>query len=420
MANSRNNPRASFSPAVRKLLAQLLVHLKLAEKSFWEAGRIIIELKEIHKKEGHKRKLSTTIIAAQPQFKRWSRNRLDEIASTVAAYPPEIRDEDESFYVHECAKKAAKRTAIGASRHYGRKIPPAFKGHLKIVKSQKGKKAKDDTREITKIGIAIEREKYEPTRLAIVAKLSSANKKLLATMNEMEHEELLPKIVPATIKLVNLDPPYADYSKTKDGKLDHTSSCVNNDCDNPTRELAIATTIRALRLSVPLLVPNGVICLWQASTILRMEIVAVIEELGLFVWPTFVWNKGKAQMGDPSSGIMYSCEFCYVLTRKGEKPLRYHETDRGQVFDCPRGNQRASNFVETHLMEKPIEVSSELLNRFTATGDIVLDAFGCSASMCIAAQSMDRQWIYCESHPKNFRLGKSKMENHMIGEKKVG
>lgn len=130
--------------------------------------------------------------------------------------------------------------------------------------------------------------------------------------------------------------------------------------------------------------------------------------------PFIIWDKAHAQMGDSSTPVDYSTEVCYVITRRGQKPVGYGDGPRTQVIRVDRLVQRAENYEEIHLMQKPPAVNQEIVRRFSAPGDIIFDAFGCSASMCIAAHSLRRRWIYSESNAKNFALGKRNMENFLI------
>jgi DNA modification methylase/predicted metal-dependent hydrolase len=386
----------------RKLLESLRVNLDAAETSLWECGRIINELKDDY---GY----TTSELAAMFTQKR---NRLDELAKTARTFPEGKRQPSLSFYGHEVARISAVRAAKGVQKHCGEAIAPPYAKALELAAKQKATSGKHDRRDLIKALLTVERQKREPQRRAQVLKLSQANRKLVDTMHHKSCMEVLPSVAKASVRVVHLDPPYANYEKTSDGKLYKSSASVALDCDNDDRASAIKVTIDAMRLAVPLLVTNGVILLWQAARRLPTPIALAIDELGLMDWPFLLWDKGHAQLGSASHGVMYSTEVCYVLTRKGEEPIGLHCE---QVIRCSREYQAATNYEIVHLMQKSSTVNEDILRRFTDEEDTIVDAFGCSASMCIAAQKMKRRWIYTESNAKNFALGRRNMESLLLG-----
>lgn len=405
MTNTQTTVKAKTNDTNElRLLTSLRDNLVASENSLWAAGRDINDLRDSYG-------WTTKELA---KYFQQSRNRLDEIAATARAYPQGKRKPHLTFSAHEVARKAARRAAKGVAQHFGRAVEPNYTETLETVEKDVATKGKHAVRDAVKASITKERQRQEPQRRAMVAKLSKQNAKLLQQLHHMDCRALLPTIKPKTVKLIHLDPPYANYIKTEDGGLHKSSASSLVACDNDERTKARAATIEALRLSVPLLVPNGVICLWQAANVLPWEVGKVIEDLGLEVHPRIVWDKNNTVLGDPSMAVMFSCEDCYIITRKGEKPLSYIEGDRKQVIRYTRTHQSADAYEPRHLMEKPHLVNEEIVSRFTAEGDIIVDAFGCSASMSIAAEKLNRKWIYAESNAENHALGKRNMENYLL------
>jgi DNA methylase len=395
-------PQVNKEPKGREqqLLTDLRRHLENAEKSLWAAGRIINELK---RKYGY---LTKDLAHLFPQ----TANRLDEIAATVRAFPRSLRNKTLTFYAHEVARRAARRTAIGIRKHFGSQIDPPYERSLKLVDQTQHRNGVLAVQELTRTLLEEERIRREPHRRAKVARLSASNAGLLAQMHNEDCRAVMRRTARLSVKLLHVDAPYANYSKT-DGVLKRDTSASAFSCDNNSRVSAVDLVCDILRLADAVLVENGVIALWQASSGLPAALAKAIEDCGLIHHPFILWDRGFVQLGDPSMVVQYSSEVCYVLTRRSEQPLGHHAGERGQIIRTERRSRRASDFKETHLMEKPAAVNEELLRRFTSEGDIVLDACGCSASMCIAANRLSRRWIYCETNDENFSLGKRNMED---------
>lgn len=399
------NPKSN-DPAEMDLLNRLKDNLEGAEISLWRAGEIINQLKD-------KWRWTTKELA---HLFRQRANRLDELAKTARLIPEPMRRAGLTFSDHLVARKSAKAVSDELVRTG---VDPAARPDVALALSEM--MANPDLklgkgRRLTKHLIRRERQRREPERIALLQQLKESNRDKLRQMILGDCIAALPKLSTGTIALVHLDPPYADYRRTSDGKLDFGSRVGNFECDNNSREEAKEATISALWASLPLLKQNGVILLWQAAVGLQWEISKAIEELGLVHYPFLIWNKSSPQMGDPSTAVMFSAEVCYVLVRNGERPLGFDDSQkRSQVLDVPRQIQRAHQYLsEPFPFRKPEQINTEILERFTQPGDIVVDAFGGSGSFCEAAQKLNREWIYIESNPTNYQIGKRNLENLLL------
>ncbi|MGC4033115.1 MAG: hypothetical protein QM754_15540 [Tepidisphaeraceae bacterium] len=319
-----------------------------------------------------------------------------------------------TFYDHEVARRAAKRAAIGIRNHFGAEGDPPYERALALVRQCKHRHGVLAVQEITASLLGEERRRHEPKRRAIVARLSKANRTLLGRMHKADGREVLKRAEPQSIKLLHIDALYGNYSFNSNGVLKRDSSASAFDCDGNTRDEAVELVVDLLCLAKHALVTNGVIALWQASSGLPAMLAQAIEANDLIHHPFILWDRGFVQLGDPSMGVQYSSEVCYVLTRRGEQPLGGLGGERGQIIRTDRRVRRASDFNQTHLMEKPSAVNEELVQRFTSAGDTIFDACGCSASMCIAAERFGRRWIYCETNAENFALGLRNVEDFLV------
>jgi hypothetical protein len=82
-----------------------------------------------------------------------------------------------------------------------------------------------------------------------------------------------------SIKVLHIDPPYANYRRLANGSYSG-GSMTSTECDGSTGAEAIELTIDMLREWGPKLKPGGVLLLWQASGPLRQPIADAIEQHG--------------------------------------------------------------------------------------------------------------------------------------------
>jgi hypothetical protein len=246
----------SGSAEERELLQSLGRHLEQADRSLWEAGRIINELKT---------RYGYTTAELAPMFHQ-KRVRLDEIARTAKDAYESIRHPELTFSDHLEACRAARRAAIGARRHTGKYVAPDYEEAIQVAAAKKcgGKKF---VREVAKGIINLRRAEDEPRRLAEVQKLAQQNAALVDQMMHKDCRMVIPSIAMRSVRVLHLDPPYANYHKTKNGALHQVGSTTALDCDNNNREDATKAVVTALRLAAEheILTSYGVILLWQAS-----------------------------------------------------------------------------------------------------------------------------------------------------------
>jgi DNA modification methylase len=395
---SNESERLSSQPNEEETLLTRLGDLLRLDDDRWQVGDVINDLRA---------RYEWTFERLAERFD-YSRSRLIQFATVAAAFPPEARTVNVPFVIYEYGRLASERVAREVGLHTGVEVEPDFVGDLQFIadERERGQRLTDQR--------AVTAALAKRARPVINGKTSSAdaihqaqNAPWLNQCHNKPNAEVIAKLADASVKMFHFDPPFGVYRKITSGVLDVSTSVGLTDCDNNDRERAVAVTVEAIRAAVPKLVPNGVILLWQASSVIASPIASVIEELGLGGVPFIIWNKRRPKLGDGAEGIQYSTEVCYVLVREDEKPLQ-HDLDvpKGQVIDdIPPLNFRTENIIQHHQMEKPVALSERLLRQFSREGDIVVDGFGCSGSFCVAAQGLGRNWIYCESNLSNFHNG---------------
>lgn len=256
----------------------------------------------------------------------------------------------------------------------------------------------------------------------------------------------LATLKPKSVKVIHLDPPYADYRKVKgkgyvSGR--YATSAVQGCCANNFGKEALDLTCDAIRRASPALQDNGAMLLWQAGTRpLRIEIQQSIQSAGLEVAFELALDKcsndESTEAGQPGrfdEPYSIASEKLVVIKRKDADLVREdHGLPRGDIikpsfqikavekFEAEFGRpfyswsmkgktfsgrspsrQAFTEYLtgrrkigEAHEMQKHEETSLFLLMKHCIPGDIVVDLFGCSASFCIAAEQYGCDWHYCE------------------------
>lgn len=205
-----------------------------------------------------------------------------------------------------------------------------------------------------------------------------------------------------SIVLSHLDPPFADYEHTTDGRYTTKDFNKGIHCANNTRDDAIRVTVGAIKAYAPLLDrKRGVMLLWQSHKLIRPQIYQAIIDSGLTPYMPIFWRKINPKPTD-FGPFSPSVETCYVLTAPEAKLRNYDNSVRHQVMDYEPIKQIAG---VTHPFQKPIEMMAHFVSKLTLPGDSIADLFGCSGVLSIAAAQLGRRWTYIEEDPNNFKWG---------------
>ncbi len=159
----------------------------------------------------------------------------------------------------------------------------------------------------------------------------------------------------------------------------------------------------------PKLVIGGVLLLWQASGPLRSEISRAVEQYGWEVDTVVIWDKDNVQPGNFERPWSTQCEWLWILKQEGEELINHDNSPRGDIVRF-KPAFAAGTSSQLHTFEKPESLLRFLVSKHSFEGELIVDAFGCTGSMCAAALAMGRRWIYCESHRENYEIGAGRIE----------
>jgi DNA modification methylase len=217
-----------------------------------------------------------------------------------------------------------------------------------------------------------------------------------------------------TVKLVHLDPPYANYRHTADGAYNTAAAVTGRcECDNQSKDLALNVTLASIKAFAQKLTPDGVMILWQSAGTTRKEIIEVIEDSGLESRFEVIWAKPKSQPMNFNEPYGIDYEKYLVITHEGAKVEACENSSRSMVLGrCIGEDNQSINFqpiaqvpLDTHQFQKPLDLMQHLVKKHTYTGELVVDGFGCSGVMSIAAGLLGRRWHYVESNAANYAFG---------------
>jgi len=140
------------------------------------------------------------------------------------------------------------------------------------------------------------------------------------------------------------------------------------------------------------LTPSGHLMLWVDKYILCSCLNSLINKSTLRIVDMITWNKKRMGMGYRTRRCS---EHIVVLQRP---PIRakgiWQLHNIPDVWDEKIGSR-------THTHEKPIELQKRLIQATTCVGDLVVDPAAGSYSVLLAALSVDRHFVGCDTAGDN-------------------
>ena len=124
--------------------------------------------------------------------------------------------------------------------------------------------------------------------------------------------------------------------------------------------------------------------------------------------------------------LPYSKEYIEKMFKhKDERGVRYRLRGDKKYFENERGIPVGTNWTDIHSLQtitqakeitgyptqKPLKLLERIIRASTNKGDIVLDPFCGCATTCVAAETLERQWIGIDVSPKAYELVKERLNN---------
>ena len=125
---------------------------------------------------------------------------------------------------------------------------------------------------------------------------------------------------------------------------------------------------------------------------------------GLFsIKNVIIWHKPGGGIGDLEHSLSTDYEMA-LIAHKGQCKIRGKRD--GSVWGC----NKVPPLNMVHPTEKPTALMGRLIEKFTDPGAVVLDPFGGSGAVFVAAEGLGRRWFGCELEPKYCAIANKRIE----------
>ena len=244
--------------------------------------------------------------------------------------------------------------------------------------------------------------------------------KLRSRIVHSSWEEVLPKLKPRSVGLVFTDAPYEQkyLSQVPGDTRWNSRGKSQNKFDRPMKgDHPGGVYWDGLLYEVNRVLKNNAFLVIHASHALMLNLrPGIFADHGFKLQGCITWRKGSAIGGNLTSAMKRSAEPVLYLS-KGTPKLNPIEVERNGEwvkrdridevldwqFSLPR-DERCG--VPT---QKPVALCEQVINLMSRPGDLVLDPFAGSGSICLAARNLGRRYIGVECDLNPFRIMKSRM-----------
>ena len=202
----------------------------------------------------------------------------------------------------------------------------------------------------------------------------------------------IPSIRDESIKLTLIDPPY--------GVSFNRIGCHDQRILNDTRPESLQLLNKFAELVYPKMADNSYVIVFCPDLYVGDFIHAFTRQN--FVYSRqCVWKKNNHSQGDLYGGALQICEF-FLCFRKSSPTLLEATTNH---FDYPIPVNRI------HPCQKPLPLLAEIIESFSAPGDLIFDGFAGSASTLLAAKRLGRRYLGCELDDNFYATAFARLED---------
>jgi site-specific DNA-methyltransferase (adenine-specific) len=233
-------------------------------------------------------------------------------------------------------------------------------------------------------------------------------------------EEVLPQLKPRSVGLVFTDPPYEmSYLTNIPGDPRWNSNGKSrNKFDRPMKgDHSGGVYVDGMLYEIQrVLRPDSYLVLHASHAMLLNLRPDIFADHGFKLLGCITWRKGSSLGGNLVSAMKRSAEPILYLA-KGSPKLNRIEVERNHKlvkrdridevldwqFSLPR-DERCG--VPT---QKPVALCEQVINLMSRKGDVVLDPFAGSGSICLAARNLGRRYVGIECDLKTHRIMKKRL-----------
>lgn len=237
-----------------------------------------------------------------------------------------------------------------------------------------------------------------------VQALHKEGKLTIATNFELgDTRELIKTVKPETVSAIITDSPFG----IPDLEGDRGETQIYTQQLQPTDNLSVQDMMPLMETLIPewfrVLKPSGHLWLffgWDCYDFLKRQLV----QSGFLVEPVpLIWNK----LTTTGAFKGYSPSPCFeqlILAHKPPREKRYTEPFRAIIDYKP-----VSRTLRTHPFEKPQDLLTFIIKQSTQIGDTVLDSFGGTCSLGVAAKEVGRTAIVHEINKDHYFIGQKRL-----------
>ena len=405
-----------------------------SDKNLWTLGDMCAATIDWYAKvKGVKPQTATDSVASEVGV---TRQRIGQYVHTARFFPKGTRSSKASFFTHEKARRVNDKTLEIHRRSTAQEIVDAMNAGAfttreitKWIKKKQEQQLAKNSRNRAKI--------WQPKTSGIINNLHA-----------MEWEQRVEDMADGMIDgSVWADPPFGVYDREAEAQriIKNEGGRYLLTCHNADEDSARATTLRLFDLLPRVMAPGVPLFLHQhGGSIDDPELIMYALERGWHFHCPITWlkaavredgvvsGKGAAApnyMGDafaPNSQRIlvatHGTKDLFMVGCKGNQNVRW-DTANFQLVVAPNMSRRYATFIarqkamseDHHGFEHPVSIAVDVLNNVLAPNSkqIVFEPFGCTAPASVAAIRMGWDWIYCEAHEKNYKLGLQRISEAM-------
>jgi site-specific DNA-methyltransferase (adenine-specific) len=225
----------------------------------------------------------------------------------------------------------------------------------------------------------------------------------------------LSTIKKSTVNLVLTDPPYIVSRKTgfgSVGKKGVERFAVSMDFgkwDNEPIEIHEELMSSVMKEYFRVLKPGGTAIVWY--DLFKIESLKKwLEDAGFKQIRFIEWIKTNPVPLNSKLNYLTGAREVALTAVKGGKPTFKSEYDNG-IYSAPIHRDGGKRL---HPTQKPLGITSQLIEKHSNEGDLVLDSFCGSATTLCAAKSLGRNYLGCEIDEGYFELASARLEGIVV------
>jgi site-specific DNA-methyltransferase (adenine-specific) len=204
--------------------------------------------------------------------------------------------------------------------------------------------------------------------------------------------ELMKDIPDGSVDMILTDPPYG--IKYRSNKRIKQFAVLEND-DNNMRLLTYPEFFRILKM-------NSVCVVFASWKNVANDIIELQKHFN--IKNIIVWWKHGSGLGDLKHTLATDYELA-IVCHKGKARIRGKRN--GSVWEHSKVNPNKM----VHPTQKPEDLLERIIEKFSDTGNCVLDAFMGSGSTGVACMNTDRKFIGIEKDNEYFEIAKQRINN---------